>query len=157
MRSARPAAEAVPVSSKVATTNVPARRSRRIISLSVRQEEPRDGGQEAGQWNGKDPSPDGPSRHPPAHGGEAPRGAHADNGARDGMRGADGDAAHRGADQHERARGLRAEATHWTKLGDPHPHRLHNTPAARHGPEADRRVSGENHPDWHVELGAEIA
>ena len=95
--------------------------------------------------------------HPPPDRGQALGGAHAHDGAGDGVRGADGDAADRRADEHHRARRLRAEAAHRAQLGEAHAHRLDDAPAAGHGAEPDGGVSGQDHPHGHVELRAEVS
>ena len=53
---------------------------------------------------------------------------------------------HRGADEHERPGGLRAEAADRAQPGDPHAHRLDDPPAAGQRPQPDRRVRRQDDP-----------
>ena len=64
---------------------------------------------------------------------------------------------HRGADEHERPGGLRAEAADRAQPGDPHAHRLDDPPAAGQRPQPDRRVRGQDDPQGDGELRSEVA
>ncbi len=83
--------------------------------------------------DGEYPGPDDAAGDAPADGGEAARGADADDSARDGVCGADRDAKDRVHDQREAAGGFRREAAEGSELGDALAHGLDDAPAASHG------------------------
>src|SRR5580693_2285987 len=75
-------------------------------------------------------------------------GADADDGACDGMSGADGDPGSGSREESDGARSLGAESADWFELGDAGSHGVNDTPSAKVGAEGDGGVGGQN--DWPV-------
>src|SRR5947209_1531882 len=98
-----------------------------------------DGG---GGRNGKDPGPQDACGHAPAHGGEPLRGAHAHDGAGDGVGGAHRNAGEGRSYQGESAGGFSAEASHGFEFGDALSHGLDDAPAAQVRPQPHGSMSG---------------
>src|SRR3972149_11291499 len=78
-----------------------------ILPQQGRREVVEQRAQGGGAGDGQDPRPHDAARDPPAHRRQPMAGPHADDGAGDGGGGADGDAGLSGAEQGQRARGLR--------------------------------------------------
>src|SRR6266851_1858651 len=101
--------------------------------------------------DGHYPSPDDAPRDAPAHGGKAPRCSNANDRARDGVRGANGNAEVRGAGESKRSGSLGGETAERSEFGDPLPHGLDDAPAAGHGAAAHGEVAAEDDPVRNVE------
>src|SRR6266849_2724655 len=101
--------------------------------------------------NSEDPSPNDAPGDAPAHGGQAARGSDADNGAGDGVRGADGNAEVRGARERKRARSFRGESAKRRELGDALSHRFDDAPTAGHGATAHGQMAADDDPIGHIE------
>ena len=97
------------------------------------------------------------ARHTPAYRRETPAGTDTDDGPGDGVRRAHRDAGHGRADEGDGASRLGTEAADRLQLGDPHPHRLDDAPAAEGRPQCDGGMAHEDHPDGHVERLAKVA
>src|SRR3989338_2237203 len=106
--------------------------------------------QSGGAGDGQDPGPHDAVRDPPAHRRQAVAGAHADDGAGDGVGGADGDAGLSGAEQRQRARGFRREAAERVELGDALAHGLDDAPAAGHGAAGNGQVAQDDYPEGNL-------
>src|SRR5580765_1981198 len=97
----------------------------------------KDGSEQSGAWNGEDPGPYDAASNTPADSGKTARSSHADNGAGDGVGGADRNAKGSSADEREAASSFRREAAERIELGDALAHGLNDAPAARHGSPGD--------------------
>src|SRR6267142_1953921 len=102
--------------------------------------------EEGGAGNGEDPGENDTTRHTPADGGEAASSADADNGAGDGVRGADRDAEFCGGKERDGAGGLGREAAERIELGDALAHGFDDAPAASHGAAGHRQVATYDDP-----------
>src|ERR1043166_2350043 len=103
-------------------------------------------GDETGAGDREYPGPDDAARHAPLDGGEAARRADADDGARDGVRGRDGDAGQGHVGERQGRARLGAEAADRLELRDARAHRAHDAPAARKRAESEGRVGAEDDP-----------
>src|SRR6266705_3433659 len=108
------------------------------------------GAEEGGSGNGEDPGEDDATGNPPAHGGKAAGGADADDGARNGVRGADRDAKVCRSDEGESACGFRGEAAEGIELGDALAHGFDNAPTTSHGAAAHGQMAAHDDPVGHV-------
>src|SRR6266403_1956519 len=120
-------------SSSTRTTMRPWRISS-TASSTVAKELEEGGAEEGGAGDGEDPGEDDAARNAPADGGESAGSADANDGAGDGVSGADGDAENGVGDEGEAAGGFRCEATKRAEFGDALAHGLDDAPAAGHGP-----------------------
>src|SRR5260370_19023158 len=107
-------------------------------------EEP--GADKGGTGDGHYPSPDDAPRDAPAHGGKAPRCSNANHRARDGVRGANGNAEVRGTGESKRSGSLGGETTRGGELGEALPPGLDDTPAPRHGSATHGEVAADDDP-----------
>src|SRR6266436_9291768 len=96
--------------------------------------------------DGEDPGPDDAAGDAPADGGEAARGSDTDDGACDGVGGADRNAKMSRSEQGECASGLRGETPEWHQFGNALAHGFDDAPAASHCAATHRQVAADNHP-----------
>src|SRR5258706_9318429 len=92
------------------------------------------GAEEGGAGDGEDPGVDDAASYAPADGGKAAGRAYANDGAGNGVSGADGDAENGVGHEREPAGGFRGEATQGAELGDSLAHGFDDSPAP--GPRA---------------------
>src|SRR5437660_2517021 len=91
------------------------------------------GAKEGRAGNGEDPGEDDTPRHAPAHGREAARCANTYDGARAGVRGADGYAEMRGGHYGDSPGGFGGKPAERRGVGDALPHARDDATAAGHG------------------------
>src|SRR5450759_2187955 len=89
------------------------------------------GGDNGGGGDGKYPGPDDASSDTPADSGQAMYGSYADDGAGDGVSGADWDAGQSGAKQSDGSGAFCAETAEGLELGDLLSHGADDAPAAK--------------------------
>ncbi|KAF5291824.1 hypothetical protein FQR65_LT20401 [Abscondita terminalis] len=159
VHSRRPGARVGPPSSAIALSAVYAGRCRahgqhRLQLPSItsstrsrkhadfRSDDPLDGAGISSQT----PGPDDVARHAPAHGAGALGGAHADDGAGNGVGGGHRHAQEGGQEQRQRATAFGAEPADGLELGDLLAHGLDDAPAAEHGAQADGQVAADDGP-----------
>src|SRR5260370_701274 len=102
--------------------------------------------EEGGAGDGEDPGEDDAARYTPADGGKAAGSADADDGAGDGVGGADGDAEMGGAHQGESAGGFGGKSAEGGEIGDALAHGLDDAPAAGHGAACHGQVTADDDP-----------
>src|SRR5882672_1615798 len=104
------------------------------------------GSEEGCAGDGEYPGPDDAASDTPADSGKAARSSDADNGARDRVRGADGNAKSGCADEGEPTGGFGRETAEGIELGDALAHGLDDAPAARHSSSSNRQVAANDYP-----------
>ena len=101
---------------------------------------------ESGTRNGENPRPDDAASDTPANGGEAARSSYTDDGASDGVRGADGDTENGIHDEGQAAGGFCGETAEWSQFGDALAHGLDDAPSAGHSAAAHGEMAANNDP-----------
>src|SRR3954452_10229568 len=126
---------------------------RRFLSAQAErvEDEPGSGGDDAGCGNCDYPGDEDAASDSPTDRAEAARGAHAEDGGRDHVRGGHRHPEMSRSQDHACSRRLRGEAVHWLELDDAVAHRVHDPPATDGRAERERRRGHNNHPDWDVD------